>query len=729
MKHNLLIILSFWSFASFAQTDILDARTNYDVGETVTITGICINGSEMGSSVRYVQDATAGMALFPGSNWNSFDEPLRGDEVTITGVISFYNGLLEVGPDIISVTINSSGNELPLPQLVLASELGEDNEGELVEIDNIQFDNAGATIAGNTTYNFVADGESGTIYVRNTSLLVGTNLPGGLVTLVGIDSQFDSSAPYDSGYQVLPRDANDIVLSSSINIIGQVQQGSIEYATLELFWNTDTPGDSKILWGTTSALGQEVYNASNTTSHTATITDLEPGTIYYAKVSSSNDEDETQSIITPYATRSESSGAIHVYFTKDANTSLATFEEAISLYSATDDTIAAYISRAQHTIDMAIYNFGDVGIANAINEAYADGVQIRFVGQGTNTNAALDNLNTEIPILMREDDFGSGNHNKFMVIDADYADKAIVLTGSTNWVDQDQFSDYNNIIIFQDQSMARGYTLEFEEMWGSNGPEPDEANSKFGADKSLNTPKKYLVGNSPVEVYFSPSDNANQAIISTIQTTDDELNYAVFAATRIDIADAIIDEDDLFLTVVRGVLEQTSDPSSIYPYLVEQGMDVYSHEGITGLVHHKYLMVDPNNVNSDPTVLTGSHNWSNSANSINDENTVVVHDARVANLFFQEFMARWGQVGVDENFQDINWSLFPNPADVSFLVNVPSELLPAQLNVYDLNGRLVYSENMNGNVQTVHIEGLEAGLYQCEIQANGKSLVKKVMIQ
>ncbi len=729
MKKILFFLLLLVGQMLSAQSDILDARTNFGVGETVTITGICINGDQMGSSVRYVQDRSAGIAVFPGSNWDSFTEPLEGDEVTITGTLSEYNGLLEIGPEIESVTVNSGGNPLPALQLILASEMGEDNEGELLEIDNVQFENAGSTIVGNTTYDFTADGETGTIYIRNGSVLVGTNLPGGLVTLVGICSQFDSSAPYTSGYQLLPRTAADMVLSSSINIIGQIQQGSIEYTTMELFWSTDTPGDSKIEWGLTSALGQEVYNASNTTAHTATITDLEPGTIYYARVSSSNGEDETMSIISPYATRSESSGVITVYFTKDVNTDYAIQEEAYSLFSATDDTIAAYISRAEHTIDIAIYNFGDVGIANAVNAAYDAGVQVRIVGQGTNTNAAIDNLNAGIPVLMREDDFGSGNHNKFLIVDADYADKAIVLSGSTNWIDQDQFSDYNNIIIFQDQSIARGYRLEFEEMWGSNGAQPDEDNSKFGSEKTVNTPRKYLVGNSPVEVYFSPTDNANQAIIDAIETTDEELNYAVFAATREDIADAIIDEDDLFLTTVRGVLEQTSDPSSIFPYLVDANMDVYSHEGITGLVHHKYLMVDPQNENSDPTVLTGSHNWSNSANSINDENTVVVHDARVANLYLQEFMARWGQVGVNENSDDENWSLFPNPSDISFVVNVPQNMLPAQLNVYDQNGRLVYSESMNGNVQTVNIENLEAGIYHCELQASGKSLVKKVAVR
>ncbi|MEY3397898.1 MAG: hypothetical protein RL220_492 [Bacteroidota bacterium] len=728
MKQLNLILALLISAFGFAQTDILDARENYGVGAVVTVTGICTNGEEMGSTVRYIEDGTAGIAIYPGSNWNAWDMPQRGDIITVTGTITEFNGLLEVGPSLTSVEINSTGNDLPAPQVMGAEDADEDDEGELVEVLNVQFSNGGTIIAGNSTYDYTADGQTGTIYVRNGSAMIGSVLPAGLVTLNGICSQFDSSAPYDSGYQILARDMDDLILSSSINIIGQVDQTGINYDSIELSWSTDTQGDSKIEWGTTPALGQEVYDATNTTSHAIAIPGLNPGSIYYARVISSNGEDETFSNVTPYATRSESSGTITVYFTQSVNTDYATFEDAIPLQGLMDDTIAAYIARAEHTIDIAIYNFGDVGIANALNAAHAEGIQVRFVGQATNSNMALDNLDAGIPIQMREDDFGSGMHNKFMVIDRDYADKAVVWTGSMNWIEQDELDDYNNSIIFQDQSMARAYTLEFEEMWGSSTMTPSDANSKFGSDKTINTPKKFLVGNSPVEVYFSPSDNANQAILDAIATTDGELNYAVFAATRDDIAEAIIDEDDLFLTTVRGLLEQTSDPSSIYPTLVDANMDVFSHEGISGLLHHKYLMVDPGYTDSDPTVLTGSHNWSNSANTINDENTVVVHDARVANLYLQEFMARWLQVGVNEEAAS-SFDVYPNPADVQFMVNVPASLQTGVLIMHDLTGREVNRQIINHNQHYVQVENLTPGVYTVTLQAGEKQLVRKVVVR
>ncbi|MBL7944098.1 MAG: T9SS type A sorting domain-containing protein [Flavobacteriales bacterium] len=712
MKNLILPFVLLMSFTMTAQDNILDARTNYDSGDEVTVTGICLNGVEMGSPVRYIQDATAGIAIFPGgAGWGGFDEPQEGDEITVTGIISEYNGLFEVGPDLSSVTINSSGNPLPAPAIISAAEMDEDYEGQLVQIEDAIFDLGGSTMNGNTTYDFTANGENGTIYIRNGSVLMGDILPAAQVTVIGIASQFDSTSPYDSGYQLLPRDSEDFLLASTINIIGPVQQGAIEYNAINLLWNTDAAGTSIINWGATPALGNEIEDTGNTTAHSMSMPGLEPGTIYWAQVSSSNGVDTTYSLTLPYATRSESSGSITVYFTKSVDNSYATLEDAIALYDAIDDTIAAYINRAQHTIDIAMYNFGDLGIAGALNNAYLDGVQVRFVGQGTNANAAVDNLNAGIPVHMREDDLGSGNHNKFVVIDADYPELATVITGSMNYIDQDEFSDFNNVIIFQDQSMARGYRMEFEEMWGGTGPEPDEANSKFGADKVLNTPRKFLCGTAPVEVYFSPSDNTNQAILNTMSTTDSDLEYAIFAFTREDIANVIIDEDDLFLTSVKGIMEQTSDPSSEYQYLIDNDMDVFSHEQIDGLIHHKYCIVDATNSSSDPTVLTGSHNWSNSANTINDENTVVVHDARVANLYYQEFMARWGEVGIAEWPAMESLEAWPNPTAETLFIGCGQKHIGARLMVTDMQGNLVMQSTISREREILSTSELAPGMY------------------
>ena len=119
--------------------------------------------------VRYPQDETAGIALYPGGQWtqNGWPDPQPGDELTMTGP-SEYNGLLEVGPDgITDVTVLSTGNELPAFQTITPNDMDESMEGELAYIPDVVFTNGGTIITGNSTFSFTAAGEDGIIYVRN----------------------------------------------------------------------------------------------------------------------------------------------------------------------------------------------------------------------------------------------------------------------------------------------------------------------------------------------------------------------------------------------------------------------------------------------------------------------------------------------------------------------------------------------------------------------------------
>ena len=68
-------------------------------------------------SVRYLQDATAGIAIYPGADWSDWDAtPQIGDSLSVTGEITEYNGLLEVGPNLMAVDFLGAGT-LPNPRL------------------------------------------------------------------------------------------------------------------------------------------------------------------------------------------------------------------------------------------------------------------------------------------------------------------------------------------------------------------------------------------------------------------------------------------------------------------------------------------------------------------------------------------------------------------------------------------------------------------------------------
>jgi hypothetical protein len=88
----------------------------------------------------------------------------------------------------------------------------------------------------------------------------------------------------------------------------------------------------------------------------------------------------------------------------------------------------------------------------------------------------------------------------------------------------------------------------------------------------------------------------------------------------------------------------------------------------SGIYHNKYMIVDPSDKCSDPIVLTGSHNWSLAADDDNDENTLIIHDDTVANIYYQSFR---------QNFISLSGSLTLLPGctlglpDTKYAVNAP----------------------------------------------------------
>jgi phosphatidylserine/phosphatidylglycerophosphate/cardiolipin synthase-like enzyme len=52
-------------------------------------------------------------------------------------------------------------------------------------------------------------------------------------------------------------------------------------------------------------------------------------------------------------------------------------------------------------------------------------------------------------------------------------------------------------------------------------------------------------------------------------------------------------------------------------------------------MHHKVIIID------DQIVITGSYNFSKSAKTRNDENTLVIHSPEIAGLYREEFERVW----------------------------------------------------------------------------------------
>ena len=423
------------------------------------------------------------------------------------------------------------------------------------------------------------------------------------------------------------------------------------------------------------------------------------------------------------------SGAIIVYFNQDTDPSVANGPLAISLHQASDDTIQAYIGRAQSTIDVAVYNANDYSIMYALNDAKDRGVQVRYITEGSQSNTALPMLDPAIPVLQRQNSSGSGMHNKFMSIDADDPDHAWVMSGSMNWTQNGLFDDFNNLVFIQDQALAQAYRTEFNEMWGSSGPQPDQANSKFGPAKTNNTPHSFTIGGVQVESYFSPSDNTESHIISAINTAGTNIYGAIYAFTSYGIGGALLARDQAPGCVVRIDQEDAVDSGNEGTYLHDHGVDVAGHNSDGVLLHHKYAIVDEGTA-SDPLVVTGSHNWTYSADHDNDENTLIIHDATIANLFYQEWHARRNDVaGIRITDGDNGLSLWPQPAADVIHVGLPASMRDAAIQLTDLSGRVVRSFNGTGPLRELDVAVLPNGPYVLVCASSAERMARLITVQ
>jgi len=424
-----------------------------------------------------------------------------------------------------------------------------------------------------------------------------------------------------------------------------------------------------------------------------------------------------------FITGSKSSGDIRVYFNQFVNNNVSSITDAIHT-SHFEDTIVAFIDGSQTTLDVCNYNSGSLAIITAINNAETRGVTVRYVGAhtGATNNNELNSLSGTIPQILRPND-GEVMHNKFIIRDVNSASTAQLLGGSTNHTNNSLNNDYNNLVIIEDQSLALAYKIEFEEMWGSSTNTPNATNAKFGADKVDNTPHNFTIGGTPVELYFSPSDNTTSHIETAVLSANSTVEFALLTYTNNDLGDAVINRQNAGITC-RGIIENTFYFGSEYNGLLNAGVDVQSHSTTANVFHHKYCIVDALNSNSDPLVITGSHNWSNSAEDDYDENTLIIHNEIIANMYLEEFDARfngpWNSIA--ENSSTIDVFVFEN----DLRINSDKSLLGAKIEVLDLTGKVVIATQGKGSSQLmISLEGLSSGLYLVQINDGTRLTSKK----
>lgn len=148
------------------------------------------------------------------------------------------------------------------------------------------------------------------------------------------------------------------------------------------------------------------------------------------------------------------------------------------------------------------------------------------------------------------------------------------------------------------------------------------------------------------EVHFSPGGGAQEAILKRIEAARKSIDVAMYAFTSRELAWALVRAKDRGVRV-RVFLDGDfiQNEYSKGRFLDNRGVKVrvdMSHltrsGDFRGLMHNKFAVVDSR------TVITGSYNWTASAQERNEENLLIFPQSpRLAEIYSGEFQKLWGR--------------------------------------------------------------------------------------
>ncbi len=331
----------------------------------------------------------------------------------------------------------------------------------------------------------------------------------------------------------------------------------------------------------------------------------------------------TDTLFRPSVTPPAASNWWEVYFTEPL-----TINDPANYANSIERKLIDKINAAQTSIHIASFEFNLTPVADALIAAHQRGVDVRWVTDdeyGLEADSDPDGgqfaMLTEAGIEVRDDGRSALMHDKFWIFDGE-----TVWTGSTNITINGIFSQNNNVIVLHSPEIAAMYEREFQEMWeGQFGPRSPSTVDQQSA----------VVNGTPIQVLFSPEDGVVNRIIEYVQEAQVSIRFLAFSFTDYPLANAMIQRAAAGVDV-KGVYEKVgSDGQGAEMVTFLCAKVPVRQDGNGSFMHDKLIIVD------NRTVITGSLNFSSSADEANDENVLIVDNPEIAALYLQEFERIW----------------------------------------------------------------------------------------
>lgn len=290
------------------------------------------------------------------------------------------------------------------------------------------------------------------------------------------------------------------------------------------------------------------------------------------------------------------------------------------------------INSANETIDFALYGIdGQNEIYNALLNAKNRGVKIRGVidSKPNGTFVYQDTKKLAESFLAIKDSRAPFMHNKFFIFD-----NKKVFTGSMN-ISTTGSGGYNSntVLLINSKDAAKVYGEEFNQMFEGKFQYLKEDKSAFGLK---------MGENAALDIIFSPKGGFYNKISPLLRGAKKEILVSIFYLTHKGII------EDLINAKKRGVdvkiIYDAVGANNMKPkvnYLRNSGVKV-KVENWGGKNHEKNIVID------SKYFITGSANFSNSANNKNDENILIFKSPEIAGFYRNYFLKLYNSI--DEKY-------------------------------------------------------------------------------
>ena len=280
-------------------------------------------------------------------------------------------------------------------------------------------------------------------------------------------------------------------------------------------------------------------------------------------------------------------------------------------------------------------------------------------------------------------------HNKFLVVAESEADPLAVWTGSTNWATTGLCTQLNNAILIEDEELAGVYLEQWKRLRDDRRTGRQGQEMHFGEPlvDSNDEPKGPADGSDRWRVWFTRTSDGRdlEAAAELVNAAQDAILFLMFEpgpAGLLQVVQARLSpasptfKEDLYVHGVVNTIKPAPHGEQVAVDLVGRGkakpfdLDVVQPEGVHDLpgwaeevtrrefiqgqggvighaiIHSKILVLDPF---TNPVVVTGSHNFSGSASTKNDENLIILRDGVLAERY---------AVNILSNYQHYRWRAY-----------------------------------------------------------------------